>query len=205
MSIGIVLIGGGIGLAGIAIVFALILFAPARAVLEIDTARSIARVRVRPLWATAPETTLERRPGASRKSMLTRLVQRIGDLPRVAHAALIAPKLVAPVRQMLTDIAALKPSANRITVSLNAVHPLANALIELAAGLPESIRRGVEIRTRDGVGPDFAAHIEASAAPLTLWRIYRRFRTDANVREFLRRLSKETKARDKRARPPPAR
>lgn len=186
----LVVITVGIAVLGVALVFALVAFAPARAVLDIDTANSIASVRVRPLWGMAPEAVFARKPSPLR-SAAAKVVQGVRDLPRMAHAALALPKLVAPIKQLLTDIAELNPSSKRIIISAPPIHPIATVALDVLNQLPQSVRGGVEVQTRDGFSVALAAHVEANAAPLTLWRIYHRFRGDAGLQEFLRRLRKE--------------
>ena len=173
------------------IVFALILLSPARTVLEIDTSVGLAHLRLRPLWGLGPESAFMRNRGNMKTSRVSKLLARLRDLPRMAHAALMLPKLVTPAKQLLNDVGAMKPSASRIVLSVNAAHPLANLAVEVVGALPDSLRRGVEIRTREAIGLDLVAHIEADASPLRLWQIYRRLRTEPNFDEFLRRLRKE--------------
>jgi hypothetical protein len=192
VSLEIILIALAVAVCGIATVFALIALAPARTLLEIDSAQGLAHIRVRPLWGLAAETEFLRNRGNTKKSRIGTILKRVRDLPRMAHAALIAPKLVAPARQLLRDIGALKPKASTIIVFVNAGHPMANLVIEVAQGLKATSPLGFEIRSREGLGLDLTAHIEADASPLTLWRVYRRFRTEPNVQEFLRRLHKES-------------
>ncbi len=198
MSLEIVLIALGVAIAGVALVFALIALAPARTLLELDSAKGLAHMRVRPLWGLAVETEFIRNRGNSKKSRVGSLLKRIRELPRMAHAALIAPKLVAPARQLLKDIGALKPKASTIVVYVNAGHPMANLVIEVAQGLKATSPLGFEIRSREGLGLDLTAHIEANASPLKLWSVYRRFRTEPNVQEFLRRLRKESEPKPPR-------
>jgi hypothetical protein len=198
VSLEVVLIALGIGIAGVAIVFALIALAPARTLLELDSAKGLAHMRVRPLWGLAAETEFIRNRGNSKKSRVGNILKRIRGLPRMAHAALIAPKLVTPVKQLLKDIGALKPKVSTIVVFVNAGHPLANLLIEIAQELKAASPLGFEIRGREGLGLDLTAHIEANASPLTLWSVYRRFRTEPNVQEFLRRLHKESEPKPPR-------
>jgi hypothetical protein len=186
----VILIALAVAVIGTAIVFALIAFAPARTLVEIDTAKALAHMRVRPLWGLAAETEFIRNRGNSKKSRVGNLLKRIRELPRMAHAALVAPKLVAPARQLLRDIGALKPRASTIIVYVNAGHPMANLVIEVAQGLKATSPLGFEVRSREGLGLDLTAHIEANASPLKLWSVYRRFRTEPNVQEFLRRLRK---------------
>jgi len=185
MSAGLILIWLLLALAGLIVVFALLLLSPARALIEIDTAASLARAKVRPLWGLAPEITLG---GAARHGVRGSALRKWRKAPRLLHALLVAPKLIGPVRQLLRDIAALKPRASRISAAANAAHPIANLLIELIAGMPVSLRHGVEITTREGVGFDLAVHIDATAAPLRLYSIVHRFRSASGVREFMRRL-----------------
>lgn len=191
MSLELVLVAVAMAIGGIALVFSLILLAPARTLLEIDTATGLALLRVRPLWGFAPESAIRRNRGDMKKSRVSKLLARLRDLPRMAHAALVLPKLVTPAKQLLTDIGAMKPSASRIVLSVNAAHPLANLAVEVVGALPESLRRGIEVRSRDTIGLDLVAHIEAGASPLRLYQVYRRFRTEPNVDEFLRRLRKD--------------
>lgn len=198
MSLEVVLIALGIAVAGVILVFALIALAPARTLLEIDSAKGLAHMRVRPLWGLAAESEFIRNRGNSKTSRISNLLKRIRDLPRMAHAALIAPKLVAPARQLLRDIGALKPKASTIVVFVNAGHPMANLVIEVAQGLKATSPLGFEIRSREGLGLDLTAHIEANASPLTLWSVYRRFRSEPNVQEFLRRLRRESEPKPPR-------
>lgn len=190
MNFDVILIALAVAVSGLAIVFALIALAPARTLLEIDTMKALAHMRVRPLWGLAPETEFVRNRGNSKKSRVGNLLKRIRELPRMAHAALIAPKLVPPARQLLRDIGALKPRASTVVVYVNTGHPFANLVVEVARGLKATSPLGFEIRSREGLGLDLTAHIEANASPLKLWSVYRRFRTEANVQEFLRRLRK---------------
>jgi hypothetical protein len=192
VSLGIILVALGIAVVGVALVFALIALAPARTLLEIDSAKGLAHMRVSPLWGLAAETEFIRNRGDSKKSRVSNLLKRIRDLPRMAHAMLIAPKLVAPARQLLRDIGALRPKASTIVVFVNAGHPMANLVIEVAQGLNATSPLGLEIRSREGLGLDLTAHIEANASPLTLWSVYRRFRSEPNVQEFIRRLRRES-------------
>lgn len=178
-----------VAVAGVTLVFALMALAPARTVLRIDTAMGVTHVRVRPLFGVAPTIEFARTPKA-RKGLVAKLVQGVRDLPRMAHAALALPGLVAPARRLLGDVDALKPSTKRIVLFAPAVHPVATLLLEVANGLPDSVRRGVEVRTRDGLSIDFLVHVEADAAPLKLWIIYRRVRRDPGVQQFLLRLRK---------------
>jgi len=191
VSLELVLIACAIAIGGVALVFALILLSPARTVLEIDTSVGLAHLRLRPLWGLGPESAFMRNRGNMKTSRVSKLLARLRDLPRMAHAALMLPKLVTPAKQLLNDVGAMKPSASRIVLSVNAAHPLANLAVEVVGALPDSLRRGVEIRTRDTIGLDLIAHIEADASPLRLWQIYRRLRTEPNFDEFLRRLRKE--------------
>ena len=191
MSLELVLIACAIAIGGVALVFALILLSPARTVLEIDTSVGLAHLRLRPLWGLGPESAFMRNRGNMKTSRVSKLLARLRDLPRMAHAALMLPKLVTPAKQLLNDVGAMKPSASRIVLSVNAAHPLANLAVEVVGALPDSLRRGVEIRTREAIGLDLVAHIEADASPLRLWQIYRRLRTEPNFDEFLRRLRKE--------------
>jgi hypothetical protein len=186
MSAGLILIWVLLALAGLILVFALLLLSPAHAIIEIDTAASLARAKVRPLWGLAPEITLG---GAARHGVRRSALRKWRKAPRLLHALLVAPKLIGPVRQLLRDIAALKPRASRISAAANAAHPTANLLIDLIAGLPASLRQGVEVTTRDGVGLDLAVHLDATASPLRLYCIAHRFRSAPGVREFARRLS----------------
>lgn len=191
MSLELALIACGIAIGGVLLVFGLILLSPARTVLEIDTSKGLAHLRLRPLWGLGPESAFMRNRGDMKKSRVSKLLSRLRDLPRMAHAALLLPKLVTPAKQLLTDIGAMKPSASRIVLSVNAAHPLANLAVEVLGALPESLRRGVEVRTRDTIGLDLLAHIEADASPLRLYQIYGRFRTNESVSEFLGRLRKD--------------
>lgn len=191
MSLELVLIACGVAIGGVLLVFALILLSPARTVLEIDTAVGLAHLRLRPLWGLGPESAFMRNRGDMKKSRVSKLLSRLRDLPRMAHAALMLPKLVSPAKQLLTDIGAMKPSASRIVLSVNAAHPLANLAVEVVGALPDSLRRGVEIRSRETIGLDLLAHIEADASPLRLYQVYRRFRTNESVSEFLGRLRKD--------------
>jgi hypothetical protein len=190
-TIGIALM---VAIGGVALVFGLLLLAPARTLLEVDTALGVARARIRPVWGMGPAIEFARRSSqGTQRSPIAKLVSRVRDLPRLANAALALPKLVRPIRRLLTDLDALKPSKKHIVLSAPPIHPVATLVLEVANGLPESVRRGVEVRTKDGLSVDFAARVEANAAPLTLWRMYRRFRGDEGVREFLRRLRKQPK------------
>lgn len=191
MTLQLALIACAIAVGGVLLVFGLILLAPARTVLEVDTSMGLAHLRLRPLWGLGPESAFMRNRGNMKTSRVSKLLSRLRDLPRMAHAALMLPKLVSPAKRLLTDIGAMKPSASRIVLSVNAAHPLANLAVEVVGALPESLRRGVEIRTRDTIGLDLVAHIEADASPLRLYQVYRRFRTEPNVGEFLSRLRKD--------------
>jgi hypothetical protein len=192
VSLELVLIACAIAFGGVTIVFGLILLSPARTVLEVDTSMGLAHLRLRPLWGLGPETAFMRNRGNVKTSRVSKLLSRLRDLPRMAHAALVLPKLVAPAKQLLNDIGAMKPSASRIVLSVNAAHPLANLAVEVVGALPDTLRRGVEIRTRETIGLDLVAHIEADAPPLRLYQVYRRFRTEPNVAEFLSRLRKDS-------------
>ncbi len=191
MSLELALIAVAIGVGGVILVFALILLSPARTVLEIDTSHGLAHLRLRPLFGFGPESAFMRNRGDVKRSRVTKLLSRLRDLPRMAHAALLLPKLVTPAKQLLTDIGAMKPSASRIMLSVNAAHPLANLAVEVVGALPDALRRGIEIRPREAIGLDLVAHIEADASPLRLWQIYWRLRTEPNVDEFLSRLRKD--------------
>lgn len=201
MSAGLIALWLGLAVAGLLVVFALLLLSPAHAIIEIDTAASLARARVRPLWGVAPEIMLG---GASRNGVRRSALRKWRKAPRLLHALLVAPKLIGPLRRLLRDIAALKPRASRISAAANAAHPVANLLIDLIAGLPAPIRQGVEITTREGVGLDLAVHLDVNASPLRLYSVARRFRGDPGVREFMHRLSAtkdQSRTRDVRSSP----
>lgn len=175
-----------LGACVIAIVL-LVLLAPARVVIAVDTKANEAAARLRLLWGLCPQVSFESAK-RTKSSRVTRVIKGLRDAPRLVHALLVAPKLLPVLRRLLSRLHRLKPEKERLSISLNLLHPKLNVVIAVAeelGGLP-----GVTISKRDQFGVDVDAAFVLRASPLRIWLIWTFFRTAPPTREFFRRLRK---------------
>ena len=187
-------IWAGVAVGLVAIVgVALMLFAPARAIILIDTATSTARIEQKLLWGFGPLTY---------KRILPADVQGIAmpvfhDPERIG-LALMTPGLADATFRSIRDLFALKPTVARFELLLNLPDPSQTRVIETGAHAamavaPVAIRDAIVIGKCETPGAEVHAKFELTATPGQINAIYNALKESRPGHEFRKRLKRKPK------------
>jgi hypothetical protein len=177
---------------GIAVA-AIVLIAPARAAILVDTTASTARADVWPLWGLLPHWSARVLPRGDAGSPLA----VFSDATRIGHA-LMTPGLADASHEAVKRLFALKPRVARVALAINLADPAQNLVVQTAAQAalavaPAAIREKVFISKCQTPGAELTARFELMASPLTLWSIWNGLKQSRAAREFRRRLKRKPK------------
>lgn len=183
-------IGGGlVAVTGLA----LLLFAPARATILIDTATSTARVEQKLLWGFGPMTYKRILP-----SDVQGIPMPVFHDPERIGPALMTPGLADATFKAVRDLFALKPSLARFELLLNLPDPSQARVIETGAHAamavaPAAIRDAIVIGKCEAPGAEVHAKFELTATSGQINAIYNALRESRPGHEFRKRLKRKPK------------
>jgi hypothetical protein len=172
---------------------ALMLFAPARAIILIDTATSTARIEQKLFWGFGPLTYKRILP-----SDLQGIPMPAFHDPERIGPALMTPGLADATFKAIRDLFALKPSLARFELLLNLPDPSQTRVIETGAHAamavaPAAIRDAIVIGKSETPGAEVQAKFELMATPGQLNAIYNALKESRPGHEFRRRLKRKPK------------
>lgn len=190
MPIGVWLIAAAAGVAAVAV---LVLIAPARASILVDTTASTARVDIWPLWGLLPRHSSRILPRAGAGSPLA----VFNDAGRIGHA-LMTPGVADVAYDAIRRLFEMKPRVARFALAMNLGDHAKNLVVQTAAqaalaAAPGAMRENVLISKCEAPGAELSARFELSASPLALWSIWRGLKGSRAAREFRRRLRRKPK------------
>jgi len=170
-----------------------LLAAPARTTLLVDTAASVARADIRPLWGLWPGFSYRALP----RSVAGGPLAMFNDAARIGHA-LMTPGVADAAYEALRRLFQHKPRVAQLSLSLNLADQAQNLVVQTAAQAalavaPAQIRQSVAISKCEAPGAEIVARYELTAPPLRLWSIWRQLKSSRPAREFRRRLRRKPK------------
>lgn len=184
-----------LGIAAVAVIgmAVLVLVAPARVTLLVDTSASTARADVRPLWGLLPRHSSRILPKSGAGSPLA----VFNDSARIGYA-LMTPGIADVAYEALRRLFVLKPRAARLALALNLGDAAQNLVVQTAAhaplaAAPASIRESVTISKCEAPGAELTARFELTASPLRLWSIWNDLKGSRAAKEFRKRLRRKPK------------
>lgn len=180
--------GGALLLVGV-----LLLFAPARATILVDTPTSTARADLRLLWGIGPSMSMRALPKDAQGNPMA----HFNDAPRIGHA-LMTPGLFDAAYKAIWSLFQLSPRTARIAIGLNIGDSAQTRVIETAihaslAGAPSALRQSVNLSRSEAPGAEIGAQFELNASLMKLHGIRSQLVHSRAVREFRRRLKRPPK------------
>lgn len=182
-----------IAAAAVLVVAMLVLAAPARAAILVDTTASTARADLWPLWGLLPRYSTRVLPKRGAGSPL----EVFNDPTRISHA-LMTPGIADVTYEAVRRLFALKPRVARVALAMNLGDQAQTLVVQTAAQAalavaPAAIREKVFISKCDAPGAEITARFELTASPLALSSIWKDLKRSRAAKEFRRRLRKKPK------------
>jgi hypothetical protein len=182
---------------GLVVVFAAVLYAPAKTSILIDTAGSTARAEMRTLWGLGPKLTgraLPREAGGNPLALFN-------DPVRIGYA-LMTPGIAEAAFEAVRRIYELKPNVTRIAVGVNLADTAQNTVVQTAvhaaiASAQAALRERVQVHKCDAPGAEVSAAFELYASPMQINAIWNDLKNSRSVREFRKRLKRKYKPQKK--------
>jgi hypothetical protein len=179
------------------VVFAALLYAPAKTSILVDTAGSTARAEMRTLWGLGPKLTgraLPREAGGNPLALFN-------DPVRIGYA-LMTPGIAEAAFDAVRRIYELKPSVTRISVGVNLADTAQNTVVQTAvhaaiASAQAALRERVQVHKCEAPGAEVAAGFELYASPMQINAIWNDLKNSRSVREFRKRLKRKYKPQKK--------
>jgi hypothetical protein len=182
---------------GVAGVFLVLMAAPAKTSILVDTAGSTARAEMRTLWGLGPKLTARALPRDAGGTPLA----LFNDPVRIGHA-LMTPGIADAVFDAVRRLYELKPHVSRITVGVNLADTAQNTVVQTAvqaavATAPAALRERVQVQRCEAPGAELAAGFDLYGSPMQLNAIWKDLKNSRSVREFRKRLKRKPKAQKK--------
>lgn len=174
---------------------ALLLYAPARVAVSIDSVAATAKADVRTFFGLGPLFTVQRIAKARQQF----IIQAFHDGPRIAHA-LMTPQIADVGINAMREVFLLRPRVCQIALGLNLVSAAHDLVVQTAtqaalAIAPPALRERVIVSRCVNPGAEIIVRLEFDASPMRLRSIFAPFKKSRQAKEFRRRLNQKPKAR----------